>query len=143
MGGPRPSSPAALRRMQRQRRRDTKPELDLRRELHRLGLRYRVDVPVVPAVRRRADVVFTKAHVAVFVDGCFWHRCPEHGTAPSANGEWWASKLDKNVERDRDTDRVLQAAGWSVIRVWEHTDPVDAARNIMQAIEQKSMQRPS
>lgn len=129
---PRPaaSSPDALRRMQRQRRRDTKPEMELRRELHRLGLRYRVDHPIVPSVRRRADVAFVRARVAVFVDGCFWHSCPLHATQPKSNAEWWTSKLAANRERDHDTDARLVAAGWTSVRIWEHEDMRCAARGI-------------
>ena len=124
---PAASSPEVLKRMQRQRRRDTAPELALRRELHRRGLRYRVDHQVLPELRRRADIVFLGARVACFCDGCFFHRCPIHATSPKANGPWWAAKLAKNVERDRDTDQRLQDAGWLVIRVWEHDDVVVAA----------------
>jgi len=130
MTGPAASSPEARRRMQRQGRRDTKPEMALRRELHRLGLRYRVDRAVIPSIRRRADVVFTRAHLAVFVDGCFWHDCPCHGTHPKSNVRWWEDKLKANVARDRDTDARLAAAGWKVVRLWEHEDMVAAAANI-------------
>jgi DNA mismatch endonuclease (patch repair protein) len=111
--------------MERQSRRDTKPELALRRAVWRLGLRYRVDIAPIPG-RRRADLVFTRAKVAVYVDGCFWHSCPTHATVPKANREWWVEKLETNVRRDRDTDSRLAAAGWTVIRVWEH-EPVEAA----------------
>jgi DNA mismatch endonuclease, patch repair protein len=116
--------------MQRQGRRDTKPELALRRELHRLGLRYRVDHAIIPGVRRRADVVFTRARVAVFVDGCFWHGCPDHGTKPKANAVWWAEKLAANQRRDRETNEKLCTAGWNVIRVWEHDNMRLAAERI-------------
>jgi len=109
---------------------DTKPELALRRELHRRGLRYRVGTAPLPGLRRRADVVFTRRRIAVFVDGCFWHRCPEHGTQPRNNFDWWQAKLDRNVERDRHTDAALLAAGWRVVRVWEHEDPAAAAAAI-------------
>lgn len=117
--------------MERQRRRDTKPELALRRELHRLGLRYRVDTVPLPGLRRRADVVFPRARIAVYVDGCFWHSCPVHGTRPKANSEWWATKLEANMTRDGDTDSRLVAAGWRVLRVWEHEDPATAARRVL------------
>lgn len=127
---PAASSADALRRMQRQRRRDTKPEIALRQELHRLGLRYRVDRAVIPGVRRRADVVFPRARVAVFVDGCFWHSCPQHRSAPRSNADWWAKKLARNVERDRDTDRRLIEAGWMPLHMWEHENPVVAAATI-------------
>jgi len=120
--------------MQRQARRDTVPELSVRRELHRLGLRYRVDRPVGPGVRRRADVLFGTAKVAVFVDGCFWHRCPQHATDPRANAQWWRDKLDRNVARDRETDATLAAQGWLVVRVWEHEDAVAAAARIAEAV---------
>lgn len=134
MPAPAASSPDALRRMKTQARRDTKPEMTLRRELYRLGLRYRVDRAVIPGVRRRADVVFTRARVVVFVDGCFWHGCPMHGTQPKANAEWWRSKLEANVARDRDTDERLRAAGWRVVRIWEHEDMRAAALTVHQLI---------
>ena len=102
----------------------------LRHELHRLGLRYRVDRAVIPGVRRRADVVFTRARVAVFVDGCFWHGCPVHGSQPKANAEWWASKLEANQARDLDTDVRLKAAAWMPVRVWEHENMRAAAKRI-------------
>lgn len=116
--------------MERQKRRDTSPELAIRRILHRRGFRYRVDVAPVTGLRRRADIVFPRQKVAVFVDGCFWHRCPEHGTVPQANQQWWIDKLDANVRRDRDTDEALTRAGWTVLRIWEHEDPTDAAIRI-------------
>ncbi len=122
------------------RRRDTAPELALRRRLHALGLRYRVDRPVIPGLRRRADVVFASAKVAVFVDGCYWHSCPTHGTQPKANASWWAEKLETNRHRDADTDRRLRLADWLVIRVWEHEDADHAARRIRTAVRRR---RPS
>ena len=115
--------------MQRQARRDTKPEIALRRELWRRKLRYRIDVAAVPG-RRRADIVFTRGRVVVYVDGCYWHSCPDHATVPKANREWWVAKLRANVERDRDTDARLAAAGWEVVRVWEHEAPKEAADRI-------------
>ena len=114
------SSPATRSVMQANRSRDTGPELALRRELHRLGLRYRVDVRPIPALPRRADIVFSRSKVAVFVDGCFWHGCPDHGTLPKSNVEFWKAKLARNVERDRESDQALLDAGWQVLRVWEH-----------------------
>jgi len=112
--------------MKTARRRDTEAELALRRALHRHGIRFRVDRAIV-GVRRRADIVFVAAKVAVFVDGCFWHCCPKHRTQPKANAEWWAAKLQENRRRDRATNRQLRRAGWHVVRVWEHEDPVEAA----------------
>lgn len=120
--------------MQRQARRDTAAELAIRREVWRRGLRYRVDAAPIPGLRRRADLVFTKAHVAVYVDGCFWHRCPLHATSPKSNSEWWREKLDANVRRDRDTDRRLTEAGWNVIRIWEHEDAIAGADRIEAAV---------
>lgn len=115
--------------MASQARKDTAPELAVRRALWSRGLRYRVDHRVI-GKRRKVDIAFTRAKVAVFVDGCFWHRCPLHGTLPKANAKWWREKLERNVERDRDTDRQLEDAGWLVMRVWEHEDPVRAAEGI-------------
>jgi DNA mismatch endonuclease (patch repair protein) len=127
---PPPSSLGAQATMRANRRRDTRPELALRRELHRRGLRFRVDFAPLAGVRCRADIVFTRSRVAVFVDGCFWHSCPEHGILPKANGEWWREKLEGNVSRDRRNDRALLDAGWHVIRVWEH-DSVQAAADVV------------
>jgi len=120
--------------MRANRRRDTGPEMALRRELHRRGLRYRVDYAPVPGLRCRADIVFTRARMAVFVDGCFWHSCPVHRTHPAANRDWWREKLDRNVERDRRNDRELGAAGWHVERVWEHELAATAADRIERAL---------
>jgi DNA mismatch endonuclease (patch repair protein) len=114
-------------RMSRQRSRDTGPERALRSLLHQRGLRFRLHQRPVPGVRRQADIVFRRARVAVFVDGCFWHSCPDHATSPRANGAWWRDKLAANVTRDRDTDERLREAGWVVVRVWEHEDPAAAA----------------
>ncbi|MET0197261.1 MAG: very short patch repair endonuclease, partial [Rhodococcus fascians] len=118
---------ATSARLSKQRRRDTKPEVALRRELHRLGLRYFVDRAPLKGMRRRADVVFPRRKVAVYVDGCFWHSCPVHATKPRNNAQWWADKLAANVARDRDTDARLEAEGWTVVRVWEHEPVTDAA----------------
>jgi DNA mismatch endonuclease (patch repair protein) len=116
-----------------QARRDTRPELALRRALWARGLRYRVDIAPIKGLRRRADILFTRARVAVLVDGCFWHRCPEHSTTPRANGDWWSAKLSANVERDRDTDRRLKTEGWHVERVWEH-EPMQRAADRIERI---------
>ena len=130
MKQPQASSEAALRRMRSQARRDTKPELALRRALWARGLRYRVEVAPIGNCRRRADLVFVTCRVAVFVDGCFWHCCPEHSTLPASNAEWWANKLAANVRRDRDTTARLIDEGWHVERVWEHESPDAAADRI-------------
>lgn len=120
--------------MRRAKRRDTAPELALRRELHRRGLRYRVDRPLPGMPRRRADVWFGPARVAVFVDGCFWHGCPEHTTVPRANRQWWIDKIGANVARDRDTDVHLEQLGVLVLRFWEHDDPCAAADVVEAAV---------
>ncbi|MDV6267840.1 very short patch repair endonuclease [Rhodococcus sp. AD45-ID] len=124
------TDPTTSARMSAQRRRDTKPEIAIRRELHRSGLRYFVDRAPVKGVRRRADLVFPRRKVAVFVDGCFWHCCPLHATYPKNNAQWWADKLAANVLRDRDTDARLAEQGWTVIRIWEHEDPSTAAERV-------------
>jgi DNA mismatch endonuclease, patch repair protein len=128
------SSPDARARMQSNRSRDTKPELALRSAVHALGLRYRVAAKPLVGLRRTADLVFPKARVAVFLDGCFWHGCPEHHTVASANAEFWADKVEGNRTRDRDTDSRLLDAGWVSVRVWEHEDPAEAALRVEQAV---------
>ncbi|MGH8920963.1 MAG: very short patch repair endonuclease [Actinomycetes bacterium] len=123
--------------MSRQRRRDTAPELALRRHLHARGLRYRVTWPIPGLPRRTVDIAFTRARLAVFVDGCFWHGCPEHATYPSANGAWWAAKLAMNQQRDRTTTEHLESAGWTVVRVWEHENPDHIASRISDLVRTK------
>lgn len=118
---PVPVTPGRGRNMQAIRRRDTKPELRLRRALHAAGLRFRKDLRLdLGSVRVRPDVVFTRRKIAVFVDGCFWHACPDHGRRPTHNDWYWGPKLERNAARDRSADQALQSAGWTVIRVWEH-----------------------
>jgi DNA mismatch endonuclease, patch repair protein len=121
-------------RMKAQRERDTGVERSLRSVLHARGLRYRLHQRVIPGTRREVDLVFTKARVAVFVDGCFWHACPEHATWPKANAGFWRAKIEENVRRDRDTDERLRSAGWLVLRVWEHEAPDAAAERIAQVV---------
>jgi DNA mismatch endonuclease, patch repair protein len=137
MQPPIPVSPAVRNRFRRQRVRDTAPELALRRELHRRGLRYRVDVPLLGARRGRADILFPKVRLAVMVDGCFWHRCPEHALTPRENGAWWEEKLNANVARDRRTDAELTTLGWRVVRIWEHESLVAAADRIEALVRSK------
>jgi DNA mismatch endonuclease (patch repair protein) len=127
--------------MQGNRRRDTKPEKLLRSALHERGLRFRVDHPIRPqpgARPIRADVVFTRARVAVFVDGCFWHSCPDHGTRPARNSEYWTAKLERNLARDRRYDKLLAEAGWTVVRIWEHQDPLEAAGQIEDLLQEST-----
>lgn len=130
------SSSGVSQRMSVAARRDTAPEVALRRALHATGRRFRVVYPVPGNRRRTIDIAFTRAKVAVFVDGCFWHGCPEHGTRPRANSDWWATKLAANRARDEDTDRLLREAGWRVIRVWEHEDVPAALERVDSALGQ-------
>jgi DNA mismatch endonuclease, patch repair protein len=116
------------------RSRDTRPELALRSCLHSMGLRYRVGARPEASIRRTADVVFPRPKVAVFVDGCFWHACPEHGPKPKKNVDYWGPKLQANRERDADTDARLTALGWKVVRVWEHEAVERAAARVATAV---------
>lgn len=127
---PPPTNAAVTRVMRANRQKDTGPELAIRSELHRRGLRYRVHVQPVPGLRCNADVVFGGARIAVFVDGCWWHGCPEHRSLPKANRDWWDAKIQRTVERDRRNDAALAEAGWLAIRIWEHEQPSTAARRI-------------
>jgi DNA mismatch endonuclease (patch repair protein) len=124
--------------MQAIRRTNTKPELLLRSALHRSGYRFRKDLSIYTSSHRvRPDVVFTARKVAVFVDGCFWHCCPEHGRQPSVNSQYWSPKLQRNVERDRLADTALGADGWTVVRIWEHESLDDAFEKVVAAVEER------
>jgi DNA mismatch endonuclease (patch repair protein) len=133
-----PSSPGVSARMRRQASKDTGAELAVRRLLHAAGMRYRVEYPVPGMARRRMDIAFTRAKIAVLIDGCFWHGCPEHATQPKANADWWREKLDRNMARDRETTEHLRAAGWTVLRFWEHEDPKDVAVRVVTAVHEAS-----
>ena len=133
-GHPWASSPGRRHLMQANRSRDTGPELALRRILHANGFRYRVSARPLKSVRRTADLVFRVARVAVFVDGCFWHRCPDQATVPRTNTDYWLPKLERNVARDRETDELLAEAGWLSLRVWEHEDPYVAAKRVARIV---------
>lgn len=115
--------------------RDTRPELALRSAVHARGLRYRVAVRPLPDLRRTADLVFPRERVAVFLDGCFWHGCPEHQSVSGSNSDYWARKIELNRRRDRDTSERLTDAGWLVIRVWEHESPDVAAHRVEDAVK--------
>jgi DNA mismatch endonuclease, patch repair protein len=122
------------------RRRDTQFELAVRSRLHRAGWRFRVDLPIAAGTARaiRPDIVFTRGRVAIFLDGCFWHGCPEHGQRPRVrNGSYWGPKIAGNVDRDRRHTRALEAAGWHVVRIWEHEDLDAAAAQIGEAVRQQ------
>jgi DNA mismatch endonuclease (patch repair protein) len=116
--------------MRSQKERDTAPEVSLRRELRRLGLGYRLHLRAVAGTRREIDIAFPGPRVAVFVDGCFWHGCPDHGSTPGSNSDWWRSKLEANRRRDEDTSRRLEDEDWVVVRVWEHQNMACAASGI-------------
>lgn len=133
---PEPRDAAATKVCKGDRRTDTKPEVALRSELHRRGLRFRKDHPIRIEGRRtiRPDVVFTRARVTVFVDGCFWHGCPEHQVVPRSNPDYWIPKLRRNVERDREVDVALEEDGWTVLRFWEHQDSAQAAVAVVRAV---------
>jgi DNA mismatch endonuclease (patch repair protein) len=127
-----PSS-ATRRRMQATRQRDTPREVALRSALHQQGFRFRVD-SCIPGTRRRPDIVFGSLKIAVFVDGCYWHGCPKHATWPKTNAEWWRTKIHSNIQRDRNTDDLLAAQGWKVLRFWEHEETAQAAAKVIKAI---------
>jgi DNA mismatch endonuclease (patch repair protein) len=124
--------------MRANRRRDTGPELAVRKLVHAAGLRYRVDYPPLAQHRRlRADLVFTRVKVAVFIDGCFWHGCPEHHTVAKTNAEFWAAKVAGNRERDQRVNALLADGGWIVLRFWEHEKPGDIAARIVGGIRKQ------
>lgn len=132
---PQPLDKGRSANMKANRRTDTKPEMRLRSALHALGYRYRKDHRLdLPLRRVRPDIAFTARKVAVFVDGCFWHACPEHGSAPKNNEWYWSPKLARNVERDRACDAALADAGWTVIRLWEHVPLEDAVAEVVKAV---------
>ena len=125
--------------MQANGRKDTKPELAVRTLLHAAGLRYRCDLRLKIGDRAvRPDIVFTRRKVAVFIDGCFWHSCPLHGAAPRTNTSYWDPKLARNRERDAANNELLRAAGWTVVRAWEHTPPVEIAAEVAEAVARRT-----
>ena len=134
---PQPSSEAALRRMQAAKPRDTTPEVAIRSAIYQKGLRFRVDAKPLRELNRRADILFRSVKVAIFIDGCFWHGCPLHGTQAKANAEFWRVKIKQNRERDVDTTQRLKKAGWKVIRIWEHEDSNKASERIYNIIRKR------
>lgn len=112
------------------RSRDTAPEMAIRRILHRRGLRYRVNYSAIPGNRRSVDIAFPRERLAIYVDGCFWHRCPLHFVEPGTRTEFWRQKINGNVERDEATNQLMSNHGWVVMRFWEHHDPTDVADDI-------------
>ncbi|HDR9495206.1 very short patch repair endonuclease [Burkholderia stabilis] len=129
-----PPSAETSRRMAKVRQKATGAEVALRRELYRIGLRYRVDCEVLKKPRRVADIAFPGRRIAIFVDGCFWHGCPEHATWPKRNAEFWRQKIEANQQRDADTNERLRSLGWTVLRFWSHESPIDAAKVVANAV---------
>ncbi|AEU38019.1 very short patch repair endonuclease [Granulicella mallensis] len=132
------TSPAVRRVMQGNKSRDTKPEIAVRSAVHALGMRYRVSARPLPDLRRTADLVFRNARVAVFVDGCFWHGCPVHHAPPKTNAGYWATKVQGNRRRDRDTTRRLRKENWTVLRFWAHEAPLSVATQIATVVRKKA-----
>lgn len=128
------SSPPVRAVMQGNRAVDTRPEVAVRSELHRRGLRFRKHVQPVATLRCQADVVFPRERIAVFVDGCWWHGCPQHGTRPKTNSEYWDAKLDRNLARDGRNNRLLSEAGWTVVRAWEHEPASEVADRVAETV---------
>ena len=128
------SDTATRRTMQSNRSRDTAFEVSVRSLLHRQGLRYRVHYHPVPDSRRSADIAFIGARVVVLLDGCFWHRCPEHFVMPKKNAEWWAQKINRNADRDIETERLFTQAGWTVLRFWEHEPASSIVEQVLSVI---------
>ncbi|MFJ8859535.1 very short patch repair endonuclease [Streptomyces sp. NPDC102451] len=141
MSTAKPSSPGVSARMSRQARRDTAPEVAVRKLLHASGYRYRLNERVPHMPRRTIDIAFTRAKVAVFLDGCFWHGCPEHATQPKSNAEWWRQKLARNMARDVETTEHLTTAGWTVLRFWEHEAPLRVAEQVAKAVDRERLDR--
>lgn len=131
------STPSVRRNMQANRGKDTRPEIALRRVLHARGLRYFVNKRPITSLRRTADLVFPTQRVAVFVDGCFWHGCPEHHTVAVTNADYWAEKLAENRRRDVDTNARLEEAGWLPLRIWEHVRIEEAADLVERTVRQR------
>lgn len=132
---PEPTSETASSVMRANTRVDTKPEAEVRSLLHREGFRFRKDLTIRVGDRTtRPDIVFTKQRVAVYIDGCFWHQCPQHGNMPESNRDYWLPKLTANVARDRANTAALQSDGWTVLRFWEHTEAEVAAEAVMEAL---------
>lgn len=128
--------------MRGNRGRDTRPEMRIRRAVWSLGLRYRVGTRPITSLRRTADLVFPRARVAVFVDGCYWHGCPAHYRPARLNADFWSSKIAGNRQRDAETDARLLEAGWTVVRVWEHEDPAAGAERVRAAVNEARARRP-
>lgn len=141
MSPDRPPSPETSRRMAKIRQKGTDAEIALRRQLYRKCLRYRIDYAVMKKPRRVADVAFPGLRIAIFVDGCFWHGCPQHATWPKQNAEFWRQKIEANRLRDADTNSRLLNIGWTVLRFWEHQSPIEAAETVAQTVAMAKAKR--
>jgi DNA mismatch endonuclease (patch repair protein) len=139
---PKAAAPATRLRMSRTRQRDNALELSLRSALHRRGLRFRLHRRILQGSTRTADIVFPRERLAIFMDGCFWHGCPVHGSWPKRNADWWRNKIEANRLRDRDTDARLAAGGWDVLRIWEHEKLEEAAERVKAALIKRSRGMP-
>lgn len=135
------SSPEASHRMAKVRQKGTDAEVALRREMFRIGLRYRVDYVVLKKPRRIADIAFPGRRIAIFVDGCFWHGCPEHATWPKRNAEFWRQKIEANRQRDAETTELLRSLGWTVLRFWSHQSPAEAAKTVAHMVAMADSKR--
>ena len=132
--GPKPSSDAARKRMEAAKPKGTLPEIKLQSALEQVGVLFEVDVKPIDNLQRRADILIRDERIAIFVDGCFWHGCPIHGTQAKANAKFWADKINRNKERDLDTNRRLAEDGWTVLRIWEHEDPKQISNQVVELI---------
>ena len=135
-------TPEIRRRMERQRRGNTEPEIAVRKALQAAGVRFRVDVRLESDLRVRGDIAWKRRKIVVFIDGCFWHRCPVHRTEPKNNAEWWDAKLAANVARDRRADALLRERGWTVLRYWEHETPNNICADIVRHLSGDRVDRP-
>lgn len=131
------SSETVRKTMQGNRGRDTKAELAVRRLVHARGLRYRVNARPEQDLRRTADLLFTRVRVAVFIDGCYWHGCPDHFSMPATNLDYWRSKIGRNRLRDVETTALLEGRGWTVLRFWEHEEPALVANSIIETVRSR------
>jgi DNA mismatch endonuclease (patch repair protein) len=132
--------------MERNSRHASEVERAVRSKLHAMGFRFRVATRPIADLNCKADLIFRANRVAVFIDGCFWHGCPQHGVRPRTNSNYWHAKIEANMARDRRNDAALELAGWTVIRVWEHEPPKEAAERISRLVRERRAQlrgRPS
>lgn len=133
------TSPLHSNRLRKQATKNTSPELIIRQLLFRAGLRYRVHYPVPGMPRRTIDIAFPRRRIAVFVDGCFWHGCPEHARSSRTNREYWSPKIEANRARDEETQEYLEREGWAVVRIWEHEDSEESAERVLARVRNSAI----